>query len=105
MSNDFIAHQNINYSNIGLYESALTGGVTTAGVLPGSASLVGGIGSVIKTVGSKEVLVKKACLKISLGENVTKAHGLEREQLRTELIKYFSDGFDNIFNMDWILCL
>jgi len=99
ISNDFIAHEHINYSNIGLYESALTGGVTTAGILPGSASLIGGIGSVIKTVGTNEVLVRKSCLKIALGENVTKAHGLEREQLRTELIKYFSKSLDNISNM------
>ncbi len=90
IDSDFVAFENINFSNIGLYESALTGGVTTAGILPGSSNLVGGIGSVVKTVGSNEVLIKKSCLKIALGENVTKAHQLERSELRTALIQYLT---------------
>jgi cytosine/adenosine deaminase-related metal-dependent hydrolase len=89
----------MNFSNIGLFECALTGGVTTAGILPGSANLIGGIGSVVKTVGSNEVLVKESCLKVALGENVTKEHGLAREDLREVLFKFFEDKYNLIGDM------
>ncbi|MDD2371452.1 MAG: amidohydrolase family protein [Firmicutes bacterium] len=96
ISEEFIAWEQINFNNIGLFESALTGGVTTAGILPGSANLVGGIGSVVKTVGSNEILVNKSCLKVALGENVTKAHNLDRESLKKVLIGYFTDNIDRV---------
>ncbi len=99
VSTELIASEHINFSNIALFESALTGGVTTAAILPGSANLVGGIGSVVKIVGSNEVLVKESCLKIALGENVIKAHNLEREKLREILIQYFTDNINKFNNM------
>ncbi len=94
VSLDLVAADRMNFSNIGLFESALTGGVTTACILPGSSNLVGGFGSVVKTVGSNEVLVKKSCLKVAFGENVTKEHGLMRENLREVLIKFFDEKHD-----------
>lgn len=99
VSTELVAADHMNFSNIGLFESALTGGVTTACVLPGSANLVGGIGSVVKTVGSNEVLIKDSCLKIALGENVTKAHTMERMSLRDVLFKFFEDGADGFDNL------
>lgn len=91
---DLIAADIMNFKNIGLFESALTGGVTTACILPGSANLVGGIGSVVKTVGSNEVLIRESCVKIALGENVTKEHGLVREKLRDGLFTFFEENIE-----------
>ncbi|KAF0092680.1 MAG: amidohydrolase [Fusobacteria bacterium] len=96
VSLDLVAADHMNFSNIGLFDCALTGGVTTAGILPGSANLVGGIGSVVKLVGSNEVLVRESCLKVSLGENVTKEHGMGRENLREVLFDFFNEKFDVI---------
>ena len=99
VSTELVAAEHMNFRNIGLFESALTGGVTTACVMPGSANLVGGIGSVVKTVGSNEVLEKKACLKVALGENVTKAHSIDRDGLRKVLFKFFADGAEGYANL------
>jgi imidazolonepropionase-like amidohydrolase len=96
ISLDLIAADNMNFKNIGLFESALTGGVTTAGILPGSANLVGGIGSVVKLVGSNEVLKRESCIKVALGENVTKEHGLERETLREVLFEFLEENIDKL---------
>lgn len=94
VSFELVAAERMNFSNLGLFESALTGGVTTACILPGSANLVGGIGSVVKTVGSNEVLIEDACIKVALGENVAKEHGLVRENLREVLFKFIDDRYD-----------
>lgn len=94
VSLDLIAADKMNFRNIGLYECALTGGVTTACILPGSANLVGGIGSVVKIVGSNEVLTRESCIKVALGENVTKEHGLERENLREVLLEFLEENID-----------
>ena len=99
ISLDLIAADIMNFSNIGLFESALTGGVTTACILPGSANLVGGIGSVVKTVGSNEVLIRESCVKVALGENVTKEHGLERDDLREVLFAFFKENIDKLGDM------
>lgn len=98
ISLDLVAADQMNFKNIGLFECALTGGVTTACILPGSANLVGGMGSVVKTVGSNEVLVRESCIKVALGENVTKEHGLERGNLRDVLFKYFDDNIEMLGN-------
>lgn len=94
VSLELVAAERMNFSNIGLFESALTGGVTTACILPGSANLVGGIGSVVKTVGSNEVLIKDACIKIALGENVTKEYVIVRKNLREVLFDFFDNKYD-----------
>ncbi len=99
ISLELIAADRMNFSNLGLFESALTGGVTTACILPGSLNLVGGFGSVVKTVGSNEVLVKKSCIKVAFGENVTREHGLLRENLREVLFKYFDEKYDVFSSM------
>lgn len=92
ISTELVASDMVNFDNIGLYEAALTGGVTTACVLPGSACLVGGIGSVVKTAGSREVLKREACLKLALGENVEKAHEISREDLKRLLKDFFGEN-------------
>lgn len=91
ISNELVAARVMNFNNIGLYDCALSGGVTTAGILPGSANLVNGIGSVVKLVGSREVLVDSACIKVALGENVSKSHEIDRDGMRDILFKYFKD--------------
>jgi imidazolonepropionase-like amidohydrolase len=96
ISLDLIAADQMNFKNIGLFECALTGGVTTACILPGSANLIGGIGSVVKTVGSHEVLVRESCIKVALGENVTKEHGLERGSIREVLFAFFEENIDRL---------
>jgi imidazolonepropionase-like amidohydrolase len=96
ISLDLVAADQMNFKNIGLFDSALTGGVTTACILPGSANLVGGIGSVVKTVGSNEVLARESCIKVALGENVTKEHGLERGNLREVLFAFFEENIDRL---------
>lgn len=96
ISLDLIAADIMNFNNIGLFESALTGGVTTAGILPGSANLVGGIGSVVKTVGSNEVLDRKSCIKVALGENVSKEHEMVRDDLREVLFAFFEENRERI---------
>ena len=73
------ALEHIRFDDVGLIEAALSGGVTTACILPGSASLIGGLGSIIKTGGRRSVLKEDCFLKIALGENVEKENQLDRK--------------------------
>ena len=59
------------------FSDAIAAGITCVHVMPGSANIIGGTTSVIKTVGKdiKKMLVKEtAGLKIALGENPKKNH-------------------------------
>ncbi|MED3831457.1 amidohydrolase, partial [Priestia megaterium] len=59
------------------FSEAVAAGVTCAHVMPGSANIIGGTTSVIKTAGkdiSKMILKETAGLKIALGENPKKTH-------------------------------
>lgn len=66
----------------GFYE-ALSHGVTTVGVLPGSANPIGGLGVAMKTYGKHklDMVVKEPIgLKIAFGENPKRTHGLENKR-------------------------
>ncbi|OIJ21235.1 amidohydrolase [Anaerobacillus alkalidiazotrophicus] len=59
------------------FKDAIKYGVTTVHVMPGSANVIGGTTSVIKTVGKnikKMILKERAGLKIALGENPKRVH-------------------------------
>ncbi|PRX77492.1 imidazolonepropionase-like amidohydrolase [Bacillus sp. V-88] len=59
------------------FKDALTYGVTTVNVMPGSANVIGGTTAVIKTHGSniRSMLIKETSgLKIALGENPKRIH-------------------------------
>ncbi|OIJ17279.1 amidohydrolase [Anaerobacillus alkalilacustris] len=59
------------------FKDAVKYGVTTVHVMPGSANVIGGTTSVIKTVGKnikKMILKERAGLKIALGENPKRVH-------------------------------
>lgn len=59
------------------FEDARKSGVTTVQVMPGSANVIGGLSSVIKTSGKnvEEMVIKHpAALKMALGENPKKNH-------------------------------
>lgn len=59
------------------FEDARSNGITTVQVMPGSANVIGGITSVIKTAGKnvEDMIVRHpAALKMALGENPKKMH-------------------------------
>jgi imidazolonepropionase-like amidohydrolase len=59
------------------FRDAITHGITTVHVMPGSANVIGGTTSVIKTYGkniSKMIIKETAGLKIALGENPKRIH-------------------------------
>ncbi|MFT4413995.1 amidohydrolase [Fredinandcohnia humi] len=59
------------------FQDAIQAGITTAHIMPGSANVIGGTTSVIKTFGknvSKMLLQETAGLKIALGENPKRIH-------------------------------
>jgi imidazolonepropionase-like amidohydrolase len=59
------------------FEDALKSGITTVHIMPGSANVIGGTTSVIKTTGKniKKMMVQEiAGLKIALGENPKRIH-------------------------------
>lgn len=63
------------------FSDAVKYGITCVQVMPGSMNVIGGMASVLKTHGSdlKDMMVKeKSGLKIALGENPKKTHGLTR---------------------------
>ena len=49
------AHYGIRYLDMGFKEALHTGGVTTVGVLPGSANIISGVGCVVKTGGKNPI--------------------------------------------------
>ncbi|MFC0273829.1 amidohydrolase [Metabacillus herbersteinensis] len=59
------------------FKDAVAYGITTAHIMPGSANVIGGTTSVIKTFGtniSKMIIQETAGLKIALGENPKRIH-------------------------------
>ena len=66
----------------GFYE-ALSHGVTTVGILPGSSNPIGGLGVAMKTFGRhklERVLKEPIGLKMAFGENPKRTHGLENKR-------------------------
>ncbi len=66
------------------FQDALSSGVTTVGILPGSGNVIGGMGAALKTYGRHklEMLVKEPIgLKIAFGENPKRVHGLENKRM------------------------
>lgn len=61
------------------FAMALTGGITTAFIIPGSANLIGGQGSVIKLLPGasleERVLLSPGGMKMALGENPKRTYG------------------------------
>ena len=68
------AYYGIRYLDMGFKEALHTGGVTTVGVLPGSANIISGVGCVVKTGGKNPLMKKNEGLKISLGDNIPSCH-------------------------------
>lgn len=93
---DYKIIKQINFEDIGFKEALFSGGVTTAAIFPGSGSLIGGVGAIVKTGGRQRVLKEEYGLKLSLGENVEKPFKLNREELKDILFKEFLNG-DNIY--------
>jgi len=65
------------------FREALSTGVTTVGILPGSANPVGGLGVAMKTYGRHKlemVLKEPIGLKMAFGENPKRTHGLENKR-------------------------
>ncbi|WP_411790873.1 amidohydrolase [Halobacillus rhizosphaerae] len=68
--------------------NARKAGVTTAHIMPGSANMIGGTTSVIKTVGhtiNNMILKETAGLKLALGENPKRVHSQSRNASITRL--------------------
>lgn len=70
------------------FSDALKYGITTAHVMPGSANVIGGTTSVIKTAGkniSNMVIQETAGLKIALGENPKRIHSMGNKDSITRM--------------------
>ncbi len=70
------------------FSDALHSGITTVHIMPGSANIIGGTTSVIKTKGCniQKMLVKEtAGLKIALGENPKRVHSYGRNNSLTRM--------------------
>ena len=65
------------------FREALSHGVTTVGILPGSANPIGGLGVAMKTFGRHKldmVVREPIGLKMAFGENPKRVHGLENKR-------------------------
>ncbi|MFS0862690.1 amidohydrolase [Fredinandcohnia sp. 179-A 10B2 NHS] len=70
------------------FQDAIQSGITTAHIMPGSANVIGGTTSVIKTHGkniTKMLLQETAGLKIALGENPKRIHSLGNKDSITRM--------------------
>ena len=70
------------------FTAAREGGVTCVCCLPGSTNVIGGLGSVVKTVGSvidRMVLKESCCLKVAFGENPKRTYGDKKESPVTRM--------------------
>ena len=77
------------------FRDAIKYGITAVQVMPGSMNIIGGMASVIKTHGNSlnEMLLKeKSGLKIALGENPKKTHGLTRMGIMGMLRELFYEA-------------
>lgn len=81
------------------FQHALEGGVTTVQTGPGSANVIGGIWSILKTAGStlsSRVLVERSGLKGALGENPKNVFGNQykrKPMTRMAIAQLLRDGF------------
>ena len=67
------------------FRDALSGGVTTVMVLPGSDNVISGLGAIIKTIGNsydQRIVCERAALKGALGE-MPKEAGVQRKRMPT----------------------
>lgn len=71
------------------FKAARESGVTCVCCLPGSANVIGGLGTVVKTTKEatvdKMVLSENCCLKVAFGENPKKTYGEKRERPVTRM--------------------
>ncbi|HBJ01924.1 MULTISPECIES: amidohydrolase [Lysinibacillus] len=81
------------------FQHALEGGVTTVQTGPGSANVIGGIWSILKTAGptlASRVLVERSGLKGALGENPKNVFGNQykrKPMTRMAIAQLLRDGF------------
>ena len=81
------------------FQHAIEGGVTTVQTGPGSANVIGGIWSILKTAGptlSSRVLVERSGLKGALGENPKNLFGNQYQRkpmTRMAIAQILRDGF------------
>ncbi|ACA41725.1 amidohydrolase [Lysinibacillus sphaericus] len=81
------------------FQHALAGGVTTVQTGPGSANVIGGIWSILKTAGptlASRVLVERSGLKGALGENPKNVFGIQykrKPMTRMAIAQLLRDGF------------
>jgi len=78
------------------FKDAISSGVTCAHVMPGSANIIGGTTSVIKTYGKnieKMILKETAGLKIALGENPKKHHSDRGDMTRMGIMGMLRETF------------
>jgi imidazolonepropionase-like amidohydrolase len=70
------------------FKAARESGITCVCCLPGSANVIGGLGSVLKTTDNlvdKMVLSANCCLKVAFGENPKRVYGEKRENPVTRM--------------------
>lgn len=87
------------------FKDAVKSGVTTVHIMPGSANIIGGTTSVIKTTGKniKKMIVQEiAGLKIALGENPKRIHsqGKNDSITRMGIMGMLREAFYNAINAD-----
>lgn len=81
------------------FQQALSGGVTTVQTGPGSANVIGGIWSILKTAGSdfkSQILVERSGLKGALGENPKNVFGNQykrKPMTRMAIAQILREGF------------
>ncbi len=82
------------------FHEARQWGVTTVNIMPGSANVIGGTSSVIKTFGNRiEDMIIRECsgLKIALGENPKKRHSAGKGELtRMGIMGILREIFTNV---------
>lgn len=77
------------------FSDAIQAGITTVQLLPGSANIIGGTTTVVKTNGGQlqQMLLKEtAALKIALGENPKRVHNLTRMGIMAKLREIFYEA-------------
>lgn len=87
------------------FSDAIKYGITTVHVMPGSANVIGGTTSVIKTAGKnikKMIVQETAGLKIALGENPKRihSHGLGESMTRMGIMGLLREAFYNAQRSD-----
>lgn len=97
----------VNPYDIG-FEDALSGGVTTVMIAPGSANVIGGLVCILKTAGEsydERIVTTEAGLKVAFGENPKRVYGDEKKMPYTRMgsIALLREAFveaENYLNRD-----